>query len=77
MLMSQQHNLVVATANHIGGCISESVGRASRKVIIFFHSAQDFIITVVLRAGSPAKERYQLTGVRPMKGHHDGWVVEH
>lgn len=77
MHMSQQHNLVMTTANHVGGCIGNRAARASRKVIIFLHSAQDLIITVVLRAGSPAQERYQLTRVRPVKGHHDGWVLEH
>lgn len=54
MNMSQQHSLVEVTANHIGGCISERVASTLKKIIIFLLSAQDLIITAVLRAGLPS-----------------------
>lgn len=48
MKMSQQHDFVVATANHTGVCVSESVASMLKKMTIFLHSAQDFTIIAVL-----------------------------
>lgn len=82
MNMSQQLNLVEATANCIGGCVSESVASTLKKIIIFLLSAQDLIITAVLRAGLPSTRKISAHWnetselISHLDGHHDGWDQE-